>query len=99
MKTFLTAIISDGKQAKVTAKAIGDKVEGVGGKVEEVGDKVQCVDDKVQMVIDGARVLSSQLLNHPNIYSSGGEEARVAVKETKLISQQTSIGMDEIKCS
>ena len=89
---MLIATLSDGKQAKVAAKEIGDKVEGVSGKVEEVGDKVQCLDDKVQIVLDGARVLFSQLLNHSNICSPGGKEA-------KLIVQQTSNGIDEIKCS
>ena len=40
-------MLSDGKQAKVAAKDIGDKVA-------EVGVKVEHVDDKVQAVIDGA---------------------------------------------
>ena len=68
-ETLRTAVLSDGKQAKVVAKEIGDKiadlndkVENVSDKVEGVGDKVQCVDNKIQMAIDGARVLSSQLL-------------------------------------
>ena len=68
-ETLLTAVLSDGKQAKVVAKEIGDKiadlndkVENVSDKVEVVGDKVQYVDNKIQMAIDGARVLSSQLL-------------------------------------
>ena len=51
-KTFVTYMLSDGKQARVAAKEIGDKVS-------DVGDKVQCVDDKVQVVIDGARVSSN----------------------------------------
>ena len=48
---FLTHMLSDGKQARVAAKEIGDKVSDVGVKIQ---DKVQCVDDKVQVVIDGA---------------------------------------------
>ena len=76
-------IISDGRQAKVAAKDIdnrvvnvgvkveevGDKVEDIGNEVEHVGDKVQCVDEKVQVVIDGARGLSSQLSNPFKIYT------------------------------
>ena len=54
LKTFLTYMLSDGKQARVAAKEISDKVSDVGAKIEDVGDKVQCVDDKVQVVIDGA---------------------------------------------
>ena len=50
LKTFLTCMLSDGKQA---AKEISDKVL-------EVGVKVERVDDKIQVVIDGARVSSSQ---------------------------------------
>jgi hypothetical protein len=50
------------------------------------------------VVIDGAQGLSSQLLNHSNIYSSDGKQARVAAKEAKLIIQQTASGIDEIKC-
>ena len=42
-----TSILSDGKQAKVAAK--------------DIGDKVQCVDEKVQVVIDGAPPLSGRL--------------------------------------
>ena len=45
-QTILTFILSDGKQARIAAKDIGDKVA-------EVGAKVECVDDKVQVVIDG----------------------------------------------
>ena len=66
-KTLLTVVLSDGKQAKVVAKEIGDRIESVGDKVEGVGDKVLCVDNKIQMAIDGARVLSSQLLDQSNI--------------------------------
>ena len=47
-KTLLTSIHSDGKQARVAAK--------------DIGDKVQCVDEKVQVVIDGARGLSISIL-------------------------------------
>ena len=43
-ETLLTCILSDGKQAKVAAK--------------DIGDKVQSVDDKVRVVIDGERYLS-----------------------------------------
>ena len=43
---------SDGKQARVAAKDIGDKLA-------DVGVKVECVDDKVQVVIDGARAVQS----------------------------------------
>ncbi|KAN0139160.1 hypothetical protein V8E53_003049 [Lactarius tabidus] len=45
-------VIEDGRQARVAAKDIGDKVADVGVKVEDVGDKVQCVDEKVQVVIN-----------------------------------------------
>ena len=45
-QTILTFILPDGKQARIAAKDIGDKVA-------EVGTKVECVDDKVQVVIDG----------------------------------------------
>ena len=62
-KYFLIYMLLDGKQARVAAKEIADKVSDVGVKIEDVGDKVQCVDDKVQVVIDGARTLSSHLKN------------------------------------
>lgn len=52
-QTLLTSRLSDGKQARVATKDIGDKVA-------EVGVKVECIDEKVQVVIDGARGLSSQ---------------------------------------
>jgi hypothetical protein len=66
--TLLISILSDGNQARVVAKDIGDKVANIGGtlegvrdnvgdvgdKVEDIGDQVQCVDEKVQVVIDGA---------------------------------------------
>ena len=59
-KTFLTYMLSDGKQV---AKQIGDKLSDVGVKIkdvgQDVGDKLQCVDDKVQVVIDGARGVQS----------------------------------------
>ena len=48
-------MLSDGKQARVSAK--------------DIGDKVQCVDEKVQVVIDGARALSCRLLNTYNFYT------------------------------
>ena len=51
-QTFLTSLLSDGKQARLVAKNIGDKVADVGVKVEGV-------DDKVQVVIDGARGVQS----------------------------------------
>ena len=76
-QSLLTFINSDGNHTRVVVKDIcdkvadmgdeledvGDKVGEVGDKVEDVGDKVQCVDDKVQVVIEGARSLSSWLLN------------------------------------
>ena len=40
-RSLLTAILSDGKQAREAAK--------------EIGDKVRYVDEKVQVVIDGAQ--------------------------------------------
>ena len=46
-QTFVTPILSDGKEARVATNDIGDKVA-------DVGVKVECVDDKVQVVIDGA---------------------------------------------
>ena len=65
-KAFLIYTLSDGKQARVAAKDIrdkvsdvGDKVLDVGVKIEDVGDKVQCVDDKIQVVIDGERDFQS----------------------------------------
>ena len=68
LKIFVTYMFSDGKQARVAAKEIGDKVSGVGVKIEDMGDKVQCVDDKVQVVIDGARGVQS-VTQPSNIYS------------------------------
>ena len=59
LKTLLTYMLPDGKQARVAAKEISDKVSDVGVKIEDVGDKVQCVDDKVQVVIDGERGVQS----------------------------------------
>ena len=47
----MTYILSDGKQARVAAKEISNKIEDVG---QDVGDKLQCVDEKVQVVIGGA---------------------------------------------
>ena len=44
---ILTSILSDGRQVRVVAKDIGDKVA-------EVGVKVEHIDDKVQVVLDGA---------------------------------------------
>ena len=80
-------IISDGRQAKVAAKDIGNKVDEVGDKVEDIGNKVedmdnkvQCIDEKVNVVIDGARGFSGQLSKSSNIYifrrqeSNGGGE-------------------------
>ena len=51
-RNILTYRLSDGKQARVVAKDIGDKVA-------DVGVKVECVDDKVQLVIDGAQGVQS----------------------------------------
>ena len=45
-QTIPTSRLSDGQQARVAAKDIGDKVA-------DVGVKVKCVDDKVQVIIDG----------------------------------------------
>ena len=45
-QNILTYRLSDGKQARVVAKDIGDKVA-------DVGVKVKCVDDKAQVIIDG----------------------------------------------
>ena len=42
---ILTSILSDGKQVRVVAKDIGDKVAEVGVKVEHIDDKVQVVLD------------------------------------------------------
>jgi hypothetical protein len=58
-KPLLKSILSDGKQARVAAKDIGDKVTDVGVKIEGVGGSVQCIDEKVQVVIDGALDISS----------------------------------------
>jgi hypothetical protein len=69
VETILTPPLSDGKQARVVAKEIGDNVADVGIKVESVGDTVRCVDGKVQLVIDGARGLSSQWLKPANIHN------------------------------
>jgi hypothetical protein len=48
VETILITPLSDGKQARVVAKEIGDKVADVGVKIEDVRDKVQ-------VVIDGAQ--------------------------------------------
>ena len=54
-QTLLTSIPSDGKQARVAAK--------------DLDDKVRCVDEKVQVVIDGASALSGRLSNPSNVYA------------------------------
>jgi hypothetical protein len=59
LKPLLKSILSDGKQARVVAKDMEDKVTDVGVKIEGVGDKAQRIDEKVQVVIDGARDISS----------------------------------------
>ena len=73
LKTLLTYLLSDGKQARVAAKEISNKVSDVGVKIEDVGqdvgEKLQCVDDKVQVVIDGARGFSGRLSNDSDIYT------------------------------
>ena len=74
LEAFLTYLLSDGKQAKATAKEIGVKIEGV-------SDKVQCVDDKVQVVIVGARGLPVDCQALLTSILSDGEQARVAAKE------------------
>ena len=76
---------------------VGEKVGDVGEKVEDVGDQVQCVDDKVQVVIDGARETFGRLLKPFNILSDG-KQARIAAQETRLVMQQASNDLDEIKC-
>ena len=53
---------SDGKQARVAAK--------------DIGDKVQCVDEKVQVVIDGARLVSCRLLHPSNSYTFRREASK-----------------------
>jgi uncharacterized protein YoxC len=75
-QVLLTPMLSDGKQARVVARDVSNKVEDVGVKVEDVGDKVEDIDDKVrrvdekvQVAIDGARVLSSRTLSPSNIYT------------------------------
>jgi 23S rRNA pseudoU1915 N3-methylase RlmH len=59
LKSILTPILSDGKQARVAAKDLGDKVADVGVKVKGVEDKVEDIGDQVQVVIDGAQDPSS----------------------------------------
>ena len=90
--------VVDGKVQKVE-----DKVEDVGDKVEEVGEKVggkvECVDEKVQVLIDGTRGLSSPFRTILTLTFSDGNQAKLAAKETKSISQETAEGVDEIKCS
>ena len=51
-QNILTYRLSDGKQARVAAKDIGDKVA-------DMGVKVECLDDKVQVVIGGTRGVQS----------------------------------------
>ena len=51
-QTTLKYRLSDGKQARVAAKDIGDKVA-------DMGVKVECLDDKVQVVIDGTQGVQS----------------------------------------
>jgi hypothetical protein len=48
VETIVITPLSDGKQARVVAKEIGDKVADVGIKIDDVGDKVQ-------VAIDSAR--------------------------------------------
>ena len=63
-KAFLIDTLSDGKQARVAAKEIRDKVSDVGVKIENVGqdlgDRFQCVDEQVRVIIDGTRGFSNQ---------------------------------------
>jgi methyl-accepting chemotaxis protein len=54
LENILTSMVSDGRQARVAAKDLSDKVDGVEEKVEDIGDQVQCVNEQVQVVIDGA---------------------------------------------
>jgi hypothetical protein len=75
LKTLLTSILLDGKQARIVAKDIGDKVADVDVKVDGVGDKVQCVDDKVQVVINGAHGLSGWFFKpFPHVYFQTGDK-------------------------
>ena len=78
---------------------VGDKVEEVGDKVGDVGDKVQRVDDKVQVVIDGARACPISRQTILTSILADGNQARVAVQETKLVVQHAADDIDEIKCS
>ena len=102
LKTFLIYMLSDGKQARVAAKELGDKVSDIGVKIEGVGDKVQCVDHKVQVVIDGARTLSSQLKTFLTYMLSDGKQARVAANE--ITDKVSDVGVkiegvgDKVKC-
>ena len=51
-QSILTYGLSDGKQARVAAKDISDKVA-------DMGVKVECLDDKVQVVVDGTQGVQS----------------------------------------
>ena len=66
-------MLSDGKQARVAAKEISNKVSDVGVKIEnvgqDVGDKLQSVDEQVRVIIDGARGMSNQSLISSNIHT------------------------------
>ena len=104
-KAFLIYTLSDGKQARVAAKDIrdkvsdvGDKVSDVGVKIEDMGDKVQCVDDKVQAVIDGAQEfpVDCQTLGQIILTSrlSDGKQSRLAAKDMgdKLADMGVKVG-------
>ena len=52
-KARLTFILSDGQQARVVAK--------------DIGDRVHCIDQNIQIVIDGARGMSSRWLKSSDI--------------------------------
>ena len=69
-QAHLTSILSDGEQAKVTAK--------------EMGDKVTCVDEKVQVIIDGARGLSIQWLKPSNVCTFRRQTGKSSGTRNKL---------------
>jgi methyl-accepting chemotaxis protein len=80
LKSVLTSILSDGKQARLAAKDLGDKVADVGVKVEGVEDKVEDIGDQVQVVIDGAQGPPSQsvakLFSHLYFQTESKQESR-----------------------
>ena len=79
-------MLSGGKQA---TKEIGDKVA-------DVGDKVQSVDEKVQVVIDGAQGLFGCISDLPNIYTSDGEQAKLAAKDIGLKVADVGVKIEDV---